>query len=111
MKIEPNKCFKCGEIIIHDRKPTSLWTQRVYKLENGNNLILALCSNCSLTLEDYKEASEALALDAPIVSDTGLKDTYIDVLKDTQGGKCFYCGKPLGDTYAISGGHISCERC
>ena len=34
-----------------------------------------------------------------------------DVLKAAQSGLCYYCEKPIVGNYAISGGHISHERC
>ena len=111
MKIELGKCLKCNAEIIRDRKPTPLWTQRAYKLNNDKILWIALCSNCSLTPDDYAEASALCGVDAPIISATGDVDTLKDILKDNQNGKCFYCDKPIGENYAISGGHISCERC
>lgn len=120
LKLELNKCLKCGTIIIKDSRPTSVWTQRAFLLQNGNIHFIGLCNKCSLEPKEYKEASSVLALEAPIVdiATTGkgrnkkqIVDTYIDILKDAQGGKCFYCGKKITDKYAISGGHISCEIC
>lgn len=116
MKLEIGNCLKCGTEIIRNRRPTSLWSQRGYILQNGNILFVALCRNCTLSPDDYKEASRVLALDSPIIGaatrDTEeMVDTLIDILKDNQNGKCFYCGKEIGKKFAISGGHISCEAC
>ena len=116
MKISTGTCFKCGAPIVTDRRPTSLWTQRGYRLENGDINFVALCRDCRIESTEYDEASKILGLHSPIIgvaerNGAPMVDTYVDILKDAQDGKCFYCGKPIGEHYAISGGHISCEKC
>jgi hypothetical protein len=117
MKLGLGICFKCEAVIIKDRQPTSIWVQRGYTLKSGDIYILASCCNCSLEPHEYTEASQLHGLkDNPIVGihnrdGKQLVDTLADILKAAQGSKCFECGKPIKDTYAISGGHITCERC
>ncbi len=109
-------CIKCGVQVIKDRKPTSLWSQRGFLLDNGNIALVSMCTNCNIEPSEYKQLSKILNLDNNIVGvatkdGKAIVDNIASVLKDAQDGKCFYCGKELGDKYAISGGHISCERC
>ena len=117
MKLGLGICFKCGAVIMKDRQPTSIWVQRGYTLSNDNIYILALCCNCHLEPNEYADASKLLGLqESPIVGiatrdGKPFVDTLSDVLKAAQGGKCFACGKDINGAYAISGGHITCERC
>jgi hypothetical protein len=116
IKLEEGKCLKCQAVIIHDKKPTGNWTQKGYKTLDGNILFVGLCKSCHLVPEDFEEASRVVGAQSPIVEEAKrgrgrMQDTLSDVLRDSQGGKCFACGKELGEHYAISGGHITCERC
>lgn len=116
MNLKLGACLKCGCPIMLNNRPTTNWKQEGYFTADGNILFVALCKKCHIQPEEYGAASRALNLQSVIVSDAYVDgkrvvDTIVEVARDAQGGKCFYCGKPLGENYVITNGRMCCERC
>jgi hypothetical protein len=117
MELNPGKCLKCGTEILHNGRPSSLWRQKGFNQSDGMIMFIAICRNCVIVPDEYGAASRALNLASPIVGEAErspgipLEDTIVEIAKEAQGGKCHFCGKPIGENYVISGGYICCERC
>jgi hypothetical protein len=117
MKLKAGDCIKCGCKLMLNGKPNSLWMQKGFIMDDGNIMFVAKCKTCTIDPAEYGALSRALNLNRPIIdvakrnNGAELEDTMVDIALEAQGSKCHFCGKPILDKYAISGGYICCERC
>lgn len=111
MKSVKGCCLKCGAKILEGRKALPNYKCLGYHQENGNVVLIAFCSSCSLEPSDYTAAFNALnekeKIDSPIVgfeADHTHKVTRVNLV-------CSKCNKPIVSNYVYTLGEYSHERC
>lgn len=114
MEILPGRCFKC-QALLHKRGVVSTnYCDLLLTLSDGNFHKLGSCCNC--TLEDSDREAVMEAVNKAVKDRNGKsihegasilsveRKTFMEALKDAQGGKCAVSGEELGDNYVVTRG-------
>lgn len=116
MKCEPGKCIKCGESITINGRPAAHFVEDEFELSDGNRLLVARCSKCSISPPERGEvmtAVNAALLPHPLTGEiVGVvrSRNYIDIMKEMQGCKC-ECGNDISETFVFNGQKLFCGHC
>lgn len=107
MKLERDKCLKCGAVIIQSGRPLSSYKALGYNTEDGNVCFIGFCTNCELLKEDYEAASKACGI--PLIHSYWGDENKIPEVKTSP--NCDRCNKTIEGNFITNMGKVWHERC
>jgi len=115
MHLKSGKCLKCEASISNRGRMLPCYTQKRFRLDSGNVLVVAFCDQCTVSKDDFEEIAELHksqfgGIDQKILS-VERSESYKDIKLLTQQGKCVVCLGDLGDHFVHSNGLLLHEKC